>query len=269
MSKEIVTTADMNLIVEKLVERGVSGNMTARMVHAVNDKINDLKAGRKLQKEDKDELMMLWDSLIVAFVNDAAISGKNIKEYIKLSKGITDAASMDAVLMDCSCIADKVEEDAKKEHEQAKRAEGMKGASVEGDGNTRDSDGALNLEEIREALKGLAREDIHSQLDAFIDELTNKGSENAECSEYSECDCKECKGKCQCGDELEDNYEDIEDEELVKALKAELRHAQEERKRKENENKRRKIIIRTGGRFGALDEFDAVMDAVFERMLRY
>lgn len=260
MSKEIVTTENMNLIVEKLVERAVSGNMTARMVHAVNDKINDLKVGKKLQEEDKDELMMLWDNLIVAFVNDAAISGKNIKEYSKLSKGITDASSMDAVLMDCSCIADEVEEDAKKEQEQVNPSETTKGMSGEGAGSVRDSDGALNLDELREALKGLAREDIHNQLDAFIDELT---------SEVSECDCKECKGKCQCGDELENNYEELEDEEVIKAIMAILEDEEEDRKRKENANKRRKIIIRTGGRFGALDEFDSIMDAVFERMFKH
>ena len=266
MSKEIVTTENMNLIVEKLVESAVSGNMTARMVHAVNDKINDLKVGKKLQKEDKDELMMLWDNLIVAFVNDAASSGYDIKEYDKLTKGINDSSSMNAILIGCADIADKVKEDAKKVSDTGKLC--ALGAGIV---NHSDSDG-FDLEELREALKGLAREDIHNQLDAFIDELTDKGSENSEeskTSEGSECNCEECKGKCQCGDELENNYEKLEDEEVIKAIIAILEDEEEERKRKENANKRRKIIIRTGGRFGALDEFDAIMDAAFERMLRY
>ena len=254
MSKEIVTSANMNIIVDKLIKRATDGNMTARMVHAVNDKINDLRVGKKLSAEDKDELMTLWDNLIVAFVNDGAGSGYDIKEYDKLTKCLLDPASMNAVLASCADIADKVAEDAKKVSDTDKLC--ALGAGIV---NPSDSDG-FDLEELREALKGLAREDIHKQLDAFIDELTE---------EKHECDCKKCEGTCQCGDELENNQEELDDEEVINAIMAILKDEDEERQRKENNNKRRKIIIRTGGRCNALDEFDSAMEAIFARMMQF
>lgn len=203
MNKDIITTDNMDDLVDILTESANSGNMTARLVHAVNQKINDLKVGKSLSKSDKEELMLLWDNLIVAFANDASSVGNTLIEYAKDYKVAYPKDSMYPMLISSSDLAHKV----------------LASDNV---------DDEINIDELREALKGLTSEDIKSCLDAFISELKN-------------------------------------DDEVVKAIMDILEEEDEYYKAKDKASNAKVIIVKTGGRPSAYDEFDSIFNTMFRR----
>ena len=242
MNKDIITTDNMDDLVDILTESANSGNMTARLVHAVNQKINDLKVGKSLSKSDKEELMLLWDNLIVAFANDAASVGNTLIEYAKDYKVAYPKDSMYPMLIGSSDLAHKV------------RA-------------SDNVDDEINIDELREALKGLTSEDIKSCLDAFISELKNDDDE-CKCSDDNQC-CKctaeqESDGKCKC-ECHEDSDDDLTDDEVVKAIMDILEDEDEYYKAKDKASNAKVIIVKTGGRPAAYDEFDSIFNTMFRR----
>lgn len=241
MNKEIITTDNMDELVDILTESANNGNMTARLVHAVNQKINDLKVGKSLAKADKEELMLLWDNLIVAFANDAASVGNTLIECAKDYKVSYPKDSMYPMLISSSDLAHKVHEAAKDDEE-------------------------INIDELREALKGLTSEDIKSCLDSFISELKN--DEECKCSDDKQC-CKctagqESDGKCNC-ECHEDSDDDLTEDEAVKAIMDILEDEEEYCKAKDKSSKAKVIIVKTGGRPSAYDEFDSIVNTMFRR----
>jgi hypothetical protein len=235
MNKEIITTDNMDELVDILTESANNGNMTARLVHAVNQKINDLKVGKSLSKSDKEELMLLWDNLIVAFANDAASVGNTLTEYAKEYKVAYPKDSMYPMLISSSDIAHKVNEAPKNEE-------------------------SINLEELREALKGLTNDDIKACVDAFISELADDDDKQCcKCSAGQESDGK-C--NCECHEESDDG---LTEDEVVKAIMDILEDEDEYYKAKDNESKAKVIIVKTGGRPAAYDEFDSIFNTMFRR----
>lgn len=95
MSNEIITTANMNEVVNVIDKSAKAGNVNARLVFKLNAAINELKPGKPLSKAEKEQIEMLWDNLIIGFANDAAPVGGFLKENMK---SITDAASLYNIL---------------------------------------------------------------------------------------------------------------------------------------------------------------------------
>lgn len=273
MNKEIFTTANMDVIVNSLMKSAANGNMSAKMVDAVNNSINELKPGKPLSKAEKEALVSLWDNLIVAVANDIVPIGKLASEY----KAAYSDASMEKFALDMYA-----------EHKELNKKACKAGA---GCSHTADDSKypkiAATLESIADALKVMDINCVAELLVVTVDdikkamedpntygkELADKVSdvrfaalctlvdtinEFTEEGKDKECCCGD--HKCTCNDNKDTNTDDDnQDDEsilvnaLVKILEEEAAKKKEEEKKQEEP--KYKVYCFSSDDFGFKDPF--------------
>lgn len=278
MNKEIFTTANMDVIIHSLMKSAANGNMSAKMVDAVNNAINDLKPGKPLSKAEKEALVSLWDNLIVAVANDIVPLGQLATGY----KPEYPDASMEKFAIDMYTKHKTLNQNA------CKAGDGC----VNTAGDSKQLKIKATLDSISDAIKVMditcvaellvvTVDDIKKALDdphtygkeladkvsdvrfAALCTLTDSINEFTKEDKDKECCCGD--HKCACNDtECADNKDDITDDDsqddesiLVNALVKILEEEDEKKKKEEKkqEEPKYKVYCFSSEDFGFKDPF--------------